>query len=245
MKYLCSTLLFCLLFACQRPTNPDWKTIDYGVFKLKAPPEWKKLKMQGFDSYVGGLTNGKDTLTFDYGWYSPHVELDSSGSYQEDTINGLTAVIGISGYKDKQAIAVEIYLKDKKNKFFIGGDNLSDLPVALKIFKTIHFPYGDTTVNSPLTMEKFRVGSLRSGSELYDMYCINCHHPNAEMIGPPFEEILQYRDADWIYKFLTSRESVKPDSLTLAYRKKAGDTTCVRFPERTKIEIERILHYVR
>jgi hypothetical protein len=233
------------MFACRQATNPGWKTIDYGPFKLKAPQEWEQIEFKGIDSYVGGLTNGKDTLTFDYGWYSPDVDLDSSGTYQEDIINGLPALIGISGDKQNKHVAVEIHLKDKQNKFFMSGFNLNDVPTILQIFKSIYFPNGDTTINPPMVMTKFSSGPLTSGEKLFQMNCASCHHPVKKMTGPAMVEIQKYRDKDWIYQFLTNRESVKPDSLTLAYRQEAGDNVCLRFPGLTRMEINRILGYAQ
>jgi hypothetical protein len=46
-----------------------WPRLDYGVFTVQAPPEWRKFTERGIDSYIGGLTNGKDSLFFYYGWY--------------------------------------------------------------------------------------------------------------------------------------------------------------------------------
>lgn len=246
MKYIICTLFICLLFACQTATSPGWKTIDFGPFKLKAPLEWRKIELKGIDSYIGGLTDGRDTLTFDYGWYSPEVELDSIGIYQEDTINGLTALIGIAGDMANGSAELEILLKDEKNKFFISGNNLHDIPTVLKIFKSIYFPYSDTTINPPLVMEKFHHdNSLVTGRTLYRFNCSACHQPYKQMTGPSFAEIFRYRDKEWIYQFLTNRDSVKSDSLTIAFKKRAGSVECVRFPELTKMELAHILGAVR
>nr|WP_295867600.1 cytochrome c [uncultured Chitinophaga sp.] len=241
MKYILCLLLLCLLFACHTATRPDWKTIDYGPFKLKSPPEWKQVKLHGIDSYVGGLTNGKDTLTFDYGWYSPHVDVDSSGAWKEDTVNGLAAIVGISG----NDVQMEIHLKDPKDRFFISGRTLKDVPTALRIFKTIYFPYSDTTVNPPLAVDKFHPGTLATGNELYQMNCATCHHPAKQLTGPSFAEILEYRDEDRIFQFLTNRDALKSDSLTMAFQKRAGSVECIRWPELTRIELSRILRHVK
>ncbi|WP_343745288.1 cytochrome c [Chitinophaga sp.] len=245
MKYLYCLLFVWLVFACKPATSPTWQTIDYGPFKLKAPLEWKRVEFKGIDSYVGGLSNGKDTLSFDYGRYSPHVDLDSSGIYQEDIINGLPALIGISGDQYNKKAAVEIYLRNKQYRFFMSGFNLNDVPAVLQIFKSIYFPYSDTSMNPPLVMTKFKAGPILTGKQLFQMNCASCHLVMKKMIGPPMIEICSYRDDDWIYQFLTNRALVTPDSLTRAYRKEAGDIQCVRFPELTRMEINRILVYAR
>lgn len=70
-------LLFLLpVYACKE-ARPDYHILDFGVFKLVTPGDWSIFKEKGIDSYVGGLTNGKDSLWFDYGWYSAELELDN------------------------------------------------------------------------------------------------------------------------------------------------------------------------
>lgn len=44
--------------------------IDAGPFEVTAPSNFKLVKQQGIDSYVGKVTNGKIEFSFDYGWYS-------------------------------------------------------------------------------------------------------------------------------------------------------------------------------
>ncbi|MBC9913910.1 c-type cytochrome [Chitinophaga varians] len=245
MKYLCYVWLCCLMFACRSTTHTDWKTIDYGPFKLKAPQEWKKITFKGIDSYVGGLSNGKDTLSFDYGIYGVDMDLDSSGTYQEDTINGLQAVIAMSGEERNKHVAVDIYLKDQEHHFFMSGFRLDDVPTVLQIFKSIYFPYSDTTINPPIVMTKFQRGPLATGKWLFQMNCAACHQLGKKMMGPAMAEIGRYRDKDWIYQFLTNRDAIQPDSLTIAYQKEAGSITCVRFPGLTKMEVNRILGYAK
>ena len=48
----------------------EWETFDFGVFTVEAPSTWSKFTGQGYDSKIGGLTNKKDTLHYDYGMYS-------------------------------------------------------------------------------------------------------------------------------------------------------------------------------
>lgn len=44
------------------------KTLNFGIFNITVPDNWKKIEIKGVDSYVGGIVlNEKDTLFFDYG----------------------------------------------------------------------------------------------------------------------------------------------------------------------------------
>jgi hypothetical protein len=55
------------------------QTLDFGSFRIEAPKSWKKLDVQGVDSYVGRIAlETTDTLEFDLGRYSDNlVEFDS------------------------------------------------------------------------------------------------------------------------------------------------------------------------
>jgi len=44
--------------------------IDAGPFQVTTPSDFKLIKEQGIDSFVGKITNGKIEFRFDYGWYS-------------------------------------------------------------------------------------------------------------------------------------------------------------------------------
>ena len=86
--------LIILVFSC-RSKDADWPTLDFGYFQLKAPKEWKKIDGKGADTYLGGLTNGNDTLWFLYGRYfsGPDENESTKHLYGQDTINGYSAVV--------------------------------------------------------------------------------------------------------------------------------------------------------
>lgn len=67
-------LVFILCFTnCQKEELNDSKNLrelNFQRFTLTAPNNWKAFTQIGFDSQVGGITNGSDTLFYDYGWYS-------------------------------------------------------------------------------------------------------------------------------------------------------------------------------
>lgn len=71
MKAIALLTICCLILACTKEEpKSEWKTFDFDTFTLQAPSKWKKFSAQGIDSKVGGITNGKDTLHYDYGMYS-------------------------------------------------------------------------------------------------------------------------------------------------------------------------------
>jgi len=101
------SVIVILVASCKTKRN-EWQTLDFGVFKLKTPKYWTIVERQGIDSYVGGLTNGKDSLWFDYGWYSGDIddELIESHLFAKDTINGLFARVAIPSKIGKGVIAI-------------------------------------------------------------------------------------------------------------------------------------------
>lgn len=127
--------------------------LDFGSFQIKTPKKWKILKFQGIDSYVGGLTNGIDTLEFDYGRYSNELKDDCEKQlYAYDTINGK------AGYITKPKIKSEglwgVYFGNiDKERFNLCARNVKDENSILLIFQHIKFKTNDTTKNS--TMLKF------------------------------------------------------------------------------------------
>ncbi|MGO3707037.1 MAG: hypothetical protein ACTJGD_06130 [Mesonia hippocampi] len=73
----------------------DNNNFNFGAFSIYIPENWKKIEYNGMDSYVGGITNGKDSLTFDYGWYSYNFSDEDREKqlFTTDTVNGKIALI--------------------------------------------------------------------------------------------------------------------------------------------------------
>jgi hypothetical protein len=133
MKYLTGLVLTILLAGCNRDSS-RWQVLDFGSFTLKTPAGWKKIEREGIDSYVGGLTNHKDTLWFDYGRYSPQVgdEDPESHMYARDTVNGLVADIVIPVSSGTGYIGMYIPV-DGNDKFSIIGYGISSVDTILRI----------------------------------------------------------------------------------------------------------------
>lgn len=234
------------LVACGQNKKQNWKTLDFGSFKLKTPNTWGKVKFKGIDSYVGGLTNGKDTLIFDYGWYSPNVVDEDLKKHKlaVDTVNGLLADIVIPNEDGKGRIGMSIsHFKDEQDRFFIGGTNIDGTDTILQIFKSLRFPESDTTKNPTLNINKFASNPTDSGNWLFKNYCSSCHSKNEFIVGPPLKTIKSKRTFEWTYKFLTDRKSMQNDKDFLKITK-SSDYHCAEFHSMTKKELQRIIDFL-
>lgn len=67
MKTLIPILALFLVLACKKDQPTP---MSFDDFSFVAPSNWKKFEAVGYDSKVGGITNGKDTLKYDMGMYS-------------------------------------------------------------------------------------------------------------------------------------------------------------------------------
>ena len=53
------------------------KKMDFGPFSMTTPDNWKYIETRSIDSFVGKIAlDGKDTLDFDYGYYSSSLNED-------------------------------------------------------------------------------------------------------------------------------------------------------------------------
>jgi hypothetical protein len=246
MRILLIIIIVIVTVSCKSELSNDWQTLDFGTFKLKTPKGWSIVKEQGFDSYAGGLTNGKDSLFFDYGWYS--AELDDREHekhlYAQDTISGLIAMLQIPKVDGDGYIIMSIPHVTKENKFGIAGTNIKGTDTILQIYKSITFKNSDTTKNSQLTRSKFKEFPFGSGRTLFYTYCQSCHAINKIVDGPHIENLVENRSVDWIYKFLTNRTTVASDSLYQA-RVKIYGVHCAEFTSLSKKDIEQIIVYIK
>jgi len=82
MKAIVFLIICCLILACNREEpRSEWKTFDFDTFTIEAPSKWKEFSSQGYDSRIGGVTNGKDTLHYDYGMYSNRFTTETSQTH--------------------------------------------------------------------------------------------------------------------------------------------------------------------
>ena len=245
MKLLSIIIIVILTVSCKTKTE-SWQTLDFGAFKLKTPKGWSIIEAQGYDSYVGRLTNGSDTFSFDYGWYTAEIDETEHTNhlYAQDTINGLTAVLQIPKVDGEGSIVMFIPKVTGSNKFGIAGSNIKGTDTILKIFKSIVFEQSDTSKNSLLVRSKFKEYPYGSGVTLFRANCASCHTFNKKLSGPPLKEVIKERSAEWIYQFLTERKSIIPDSLYKA-RLAEYQAHCIEYPELTKRDVTEIVEYIK
>ena len=141
MKTVANGLLLMICFSllsCEDEfENSD--TVDFGGFQVEVPSSWKTFTDVGYDSQVGGLTNGKDTLSYDYGWYSYNFSAETTETHNrtETQIDGREALIVQPRKKGKGLIGMFVQV-DSLNRFSISGRS-KDEKTVLRIFKSVRF----------------------------------------------------------------------------------------------------------
>ena len=193
-----------LLISCTGQDRP--KTIDFGSFTIPAPAGWNKIEFQGIDSYVGGLTNGTDTLTFDYGWYSYDFGYEDTDAHliKIDTINGKTATLikpRISGHG-----TIRMYINNayKGNYFNLVGSDIQNELTVFDIFKSVKFKDSNTTVNSLNFAQNFKASKYPpSAEQIFKRNCASCHHiSDIQLIGPGMTTMRKDRFDKWFFDTL-------------------------------------------
>lgn len=244
MKLRLFSLILILTISCKTKTS-DWKTLDFEFFKLKTPQGWTEIKLKGIDSFVGGLTNGKDTLRFDYGMYSADIGYEDPKIhlFGQDTINGLIARIVIPKIPGDGFIRMYIPV-NREDRFSISGRNIQDTDTILKIFKSIVFTESDIAINSKLTNDKFKEYPNGTGKTLFQQYCMSCHAIRKIIDGPKITEEIKDKDAIWLYNFLTDRKPFLSDS-TYLRKKELYGVECPEFKRLTKEDIEMIYAFLK
>ena len=239
-------IIIAVLTVSCKTRNTEWQELDFGSFKLKTPHGWTKVEKQGIDSYFGGLTDGKDTLWFDYGLYSVDLtgEESSAHRYAKDTVNGLPARIMIPDTAGKGYITMYIPKVTVKNKFTIWGKNIDETDTILKIYKSVTFSNSDTSKNPALKASKFIFKAHGSGKILFYSNCASCHSIYKNLTGPALNGLINRRSSEWIYQFLTDRKKVQNDSLYRALRSNY-DYDCLEFSSLTKEDVELIVDYIQ
>ncbi|TLF39864.1 cytochrome c family protein [Maribacter aurantiacus] len=211
--------------------------IDFGAFEMTIPHDWKKIEFKGIDSYVGGITNGIDSLTFDYGWYSYDFKYENGETqlFATDTINGKIALLTKPKEVGKGTIGVYIEKAYKKNRFNLIGNNIDDENLIFNIFKSIKFKDSDTLLNSKQIEFSNKITPY-SGRSLFYINCASCHHRNKNMIGPAFRGINELKFKKWI---LDSADLTKEDTTEfgISYHRKTFGKLI------TEKEIEKLIEY--
>ncbi|NIG55408.1 cytochrome c [Chitinophaga sp. Cy-1792] len=207
--------LILLLAACN-PGPTDWQPLSCGPFQIKTPVGWRTFEYSFHQEERKGITNGQDSLFYDYGPYNLNI-----GGYEEDhvlnasdTVNGLPGVLMIPDDPAENYVRLHIPQAFGKNNFKIRGWNLSNKEQILRMLKTITFPNSDTTKNPPLSTEKFVKSPVLSGRSLLQMNCASCHAVQKTLDGPPLLDVFKKRDDTWVLKFLTDSTFMAQNSTT-------------------------------
>ena len=131
--------LFLLLLLSCRKDNLN-KTLDFGQFTMEVPANWKSFTSQGYDSTVGGITNGKEKLTYDYGWYAYDFKNETAATHTRTsiTIDGKPALLVKPKEKGKGVIGIFVQV-DSQNKFHLSGQDIQDEDTVINIFKSVRF----------------------------------------------------------------------------------------------------------
>jgi hypothetical protein len=144
--FLLIFLLPLLLFNC---VNGElrFKTLDFEEFSLRGPVDWKSFSSQGYDSKVGGITNGKEELVFDYGWYSYDFKNETTATHRRihTTIDSKTALIVLPINTGEGIVGLFINVDDK-TKFNLWGRDIKNEDVVKKIFESVKF----NKINKPV-----------------------------------------------------------------------------------------------
>lgn len=241
--YIIVLSIFFATGCAREKTEYHW--LDFGSFRLKAPGGWNKFELQGIDSYVGGLTDGKDTLFFDYGWYSPQVgeEDPTSHLFARDTVNGLIADMVIPAKEQFGYIGMYVRV-DPQNKFSIRGHNVSSNDTILAIFKSAVFETSDTMVNGKLLYSSFKKNPNGNGKLLYMSKCVACHSLDKDLTGPALRSVMEKRDIEWLFTFFTDRSSIVQDSVRIKMKKRYPDIDCAQYPGLPKDSLELLVAFL-
>ncbi|CAG4989714.1 hypothetical protein DYBT9275_00354 [Dyadobacter sp. CECT 9275] len=130
-------ILLILLFAGCKEENYVYKTFSLAGFQLEARSNWHEFQLQGIDSKVGGITNGKDKLTYDLGWYSYAFQNETQETHIKinTTVNGKDALIVRPIRAGKGIIGIYIRVDSLTGLSMYGTSKNED--EILKIFNSI------------------------------------------------------------------------------------------------------------
>ncbi|WP_143434942.1 hypothetical protein [Hymenobacter roseosalivarius] len=118
----------------------DLNTADFRKFTLVMPASWEQFSSQGFDSQVGGITNGKDTLRYDYGWYAYRFQQETTATHKRTNlvIASRPALLVVPKQPNKGLIGIYVQV-DETNKFNLYGENIKDEAMAVRIMRSVKF----------------------------------------------------------------------------------------------------------
>lgn len=220
--------------------------INFGPFSMIVPKEYVILRMTRlYDSYLGGITNGKDSIMFDYGWYS--YDLRNDGNVIRDTINGQIAYLKRYKNSNDESFSLGFYNFHKENKLIVYSENTNNQSESLEILKSIVIKGSPSNVNSNNFGNNYSSGVFAEGKYLFENNCASCHNINKVMVGPALKDILKRRKMNWLIKWVQNPQKLiskkDPYALNLV---KDYETAGIMpsFQNLSKKEIKSIILYI-
>lgn len=127
-----------LLIRCKKEKLD--KTLDFGQFTIDVPANWTSFTSQGYDSKTGGIRNGQDELTYDYGWYSYDFRNETTSTHTRltTTIHGKPALVVRPLTKGKGVVGAYVQV-DSQYRFSMVGHDVTDEEIVMKIFRSVKF----------------------------------------------------------------------------------------------------------
>ncbi|QEC51930.1 hypothetical protein EDD80_11522 [Anseongella ginsenosidimutans] len=142
LPFACTALLIVLFQGCKKEDETLLLSneLELQFFSIKTPAGWNVVEEQGYDSYVGYITDGEKTIHFDQGTYvsdAGNISEDENTIYLERlTIQGDPAVI----HKEKaeNGTILSAYIQGKgKTRLYVRNPANDEFYKA--IFKTHSF----------------------------------------------------------------------------------------------------------
>lgn len=140
MKKLFILLAFIGLVSCRKDNVTETKVLDFKEFQLTVPQDWRAFSLQGIDSKVGGVTNGRDSLVYDYGWYSYRLQNETSTTHDRLTLtlDDRPALLVRPQRRGQGVVGVYVEVGGL-TKFGMTGQNLREEEEAVRIMKSVDF----------------------------------------------------------------------------------------------------------
>ena len=139
LSFACTIFLVLLFQGCRKEDETPLLSneLELQSFSIKTPEGWHVVEEQGYDSYVGYITDGEKTIHFDQGMYVSdvnNISKDANTIYLERlSIQGDPAVIHKE--KTRNGTVLSAYIQGKgKTRLYVRNPANDEFYKA--IFKT-------------------------------------------------------------------------------------------------------------
>lgn len=212
-------------------------TIELGAFQITTPQDFRYIRQRGIDSYVGLIANRKDTIYFDYGWYSNGSSKDPRFNHR-DTINGVTGIIRVNHGKITGVSFPNVKGESGLSVYCSTWDSLN----AVKIIKSIKFP--DIDGITAIKPTEYNPVELK-GEKLFKANCRSCHWLEKKVIGPALRGVVSRTSREWFKNWVINpnkfiRENSKAAELFNEY----NEIQHTSFSSMKEEEIDQLIEYV-